>query len=163
MSIQELKDETMEQKLAMNKTVCKIIETVYMKDLFQSIVAGDKLVAELSAEEYLKVSEMMRDDLTTYNYDLVLQIVRCLTDTRYNEYVNFVILNLYYYLFLYKDEYYGLHTDLIEILNSIHLGDCVDGRIIDALLYLVRKNIYIHTQQNNKEEEERSEHKVEEM
>jgi hypothetical protein len=136
--IYELKDETMEQKLYLNKTVCKIIEAVYMRELFQSVVSLDKLIAELSAEEYLKVSEMIRDDLECYNSPLVLQLVRALKDTKYEKYIDYVILNLHYYLYLFRNEDYVVGTDIIEVLNSLCVGD---ANIRNALLQLVRKNL----------------------
>jgi hypothetical protein len=140
----EIKDETMEQKLGLNKTVCKIIENVYMQELYQSVVSLDKMVCELSAEEYLKLSEMIRDDLTTYTPQLVLQIVRCLKETKYEEYINYVMLNLYYYLYLFRNEDYVVYSDMIEEINALNNKYVVDDRIREALVYLIRENIEKH-------------------
>jgi hypothetical protein len=136
----EIKDETMEQKLALNKTVCKIIETVYLQDLLKSIVSLDKLIIELSPEEFLKVSEMIRDDTEKYHPQIVLQIVRCLNETKYEEYINFVCFNLYYYLFLYKNQDYMVSNELIEELNHL-TNPVLNENIKDALYYLIRENI----------------------
>jgi hypothetical protein len=146
----EIKDETMEQKLALNKTVCKIIETVYLQDLLKSIVSLDKLIIELSPEEFLKVSEMIRDDTEKYHPQIVLQIVRCLNETKYEEYINFVCFNLYYYLFLYKNQDYMVSTELIEELNHL-TNPVLNENIKDALYYLIRENIISFTPHSKEE------------
>ena len=138
----EIKDETMEQKLSNSKLVTKIIETVYMQELYQSVVSLDKMVCELSPEEYLKLSEMIRDDITAYNPQLVLQIVRCLKEPMYEKYVPYVMVNLYYYLELFRHNDYVVCNEMIEELNNLtDITAYVDYRIRDALLSQIRENI----------------------
>jgi len=135
--ISEIKEQTMEQKLALNKTICKIIECVYIQELYQSIISTEKLIEELSAEEYLKISEMIRDDLTQYTPQIVLQLVKCLKKPTFAEYINFVMLNIYYYLFLFKTEDYVVSEEMMEELYSLKGAD---ERIQEELLVLIKKN-----------------------
>jgi hypothetical protein len=140
--ITEIKEEPMEEKLSNSKLITKIIECVYMQELYQSVVSLDKMVCELSAEEYLKLSEMIRDDTTSYSPQLILQIVRCLKEPMYETYISYVMMNIYYYLHLYRHNDYVVCNDMIEELNNItNISGCVDHRIRDALINLIRENI----------------------
>lgn len=130
---------TMEEKLSLNKTVCKIIECVYLQDILDSVIKLEKEVQDLSPEEYLKVSELIRDNLTSYEPQIVLQLVKALKHTKFEEYVNYVIFNLYYYLYLFRNEDYIVNEDMIEVMKELN-SDAVEQNIKEAFLYLIKSN-----------------------
>lgn len=133
----------MEEKLSLNKTICKIIECVYIQDILKSVLSLEKEVLDLSPEEYLKISEIIRDEIEVgFRSDIVLQLVKGLKEDKFKEYYNFVVFNLYYYFYLYKESDYIVQKELLEDLKDLDSPN-LNGRIKEALIYLIEDNLIL--------------------
>lgn len=133
------KGRSKEDKMLSNPTIVKIIEIVYMKEVFDKVVENKMLVEECNPEEYLKLSQMLRDDTENFHSHIVLQF--CKTILKYQVYTNFVLHNLFYYLYMWRGTSFVCNTEMIDALKNPEIENSV---IVEALIQLIEDNTLLN-------------------
>lgn len=134
---------SIENNLINDDMVCKVIQTIYLVNLIKDVTNKKRKIYELNPEEFLKVSELIRDEITEFNLDLVDDIICNIAQTRFEEYSNYIVVNTYYYLHLFykmievkqeqKDKW-------IRYLNATNIN-IVDIRMKETLINLIKYEI----------------------
>ena len=138
--VEIVQEKTIEEKLFENKTITSIIQLVYVKELLQEIFNTKKLVEELNPEEWLKCSELLRDNIEKFEPHIVLQFIKTLL--KYKEYTDFGMFNLYYYLYLFRGHTYVVNNEMIEELNKIR-DEVKDKNMLLAIIQLIEDNMML--------------------
>lgn len=151
-SKQEVRTETFTDKIEKNKTVIKIVEYFYMKEILDEVKESPSRIFTLLDEELIRVADYFKND-ETFNYNIVSNLLELLNKRSYSPlFVELILLSVLFHLTLNNDENFKIHTDLLIKLNK--LKDIKGNDIVNILIKKVEENNRFFYPLNNLSEKE---------
>lgn len=153
--MEESKTETFADKVEKNKSVIKIVELFFMKDIMDGVKESPSKILKLLDEEIIRVSDYYKNE-ESFNADITINLLKVLNERVYSPlYIELVLFNIAFHVYLNADENFKIHTDLILQINNLKKKEAFnDSKIISLLHDKIADNSKLFYSLNNVSEKE---------
>lgn len=152
---EEIKTESFSDKIEKNKSIIKIVELFFMKDIMDNVKESPSKILKLLDEEIIRVSDYYKNE-ESFNADITINLLKVLNERIYSPlYIELVLFNIVFHVYLNSDENFKIHTELIIELNNLKKKDnFLNSKIIDLLNDKIQENLKIFYPINQLEKED---------
>jgi hypothetical protein len=124
----------------------KLIQYVYAHELFNIALKDNLQLINYNNSDLLLCSQHLKNE-QDFNGVIINNLLACINDTTREPVINLILINVFYYLFLHKDNYYIYNESFIKHLLKVKdqgKYSYIDYPILKLLFDIVKTNFKTH-------------------